>query len=130
MSASDLTVSAGRAGASFPLMARIVGVNGNNLTQAVTLSVAYRIFTKDRSTPEVTGTLTVSAVIFDTLQTDDWDTNKDSSGYNFRWDVPGSLVPVENKDYFALLTFTGTEAAGSHVCHLLHKRHTRSWTED
>lgn len=118
------TTSDGFAGASFPLMARIAFANGNNITQATTQSIAYEVRPIDNSEAAVQSTLTVANVVYDTLQTTGWDTDKDSTGYNFRWNVPGSLVPKPGKKYLILITFTATSGAGSHVAVLAHIRNT------
>ena len=127
--APDSTVSVGRPGASFPLMARIVGVDGVALSQSVVESIAYRVWTSDGSEAVQTGTLTKTDVIYNTLQTDDWDVLKDASGYNFRWNVPGTLFRHESRQYRIRVAILGTSAAGSHTVFLLHRRQTLSWNE-
>ncbi len=68
------------------LMARVVGQSAANITQASLTSIACKIFDLDGATPTTavdTSTLTVSSVVYDTLQTDArWTT--DTTGYNFR----------------------------------------------
>ena len=80
------------------LMARITGNDATNIQQADVTTIAYTVssLATDADTGVVTGTetatgtLTVSSVVFDTLQTDArW--TLDSTGYNFRWDVPASI---------------------------------------
>jgi len=68
---------------SFSVMGRVV-VAGTLWTQASVSGITYKVF--NASNAEVSsGTLTVSSVVFDTLQTDGrWDI--DSVGYNFRHD--------------------------------------------
>ena len=102
--AAQTFVSTGWAGDGFPILARITGTDGDPLQQADLTSITYRIRPRDRSEADRTGTLTISAVIFDTLQTGDWDTGKDASGYNFRWDTNGTLFPLP-KDYEVFVYF-------------------------
>lgn len=105
-------------------MARIAFANGNNIAQVTTQSIAYEIRPIDNSEAAVRSTLTVANVVYDTLQTTGWDTDKDATGYNFRWNVPGTLVPKPGRQYLILITITATSAAGSHVAVLAHIRRT------
>lgn len=81
------------------LMARIFNHAGTLVTQASVSAIAYKVF--DLSAPATataTGTLTVSSVIFDTLQAGViW--TSDSVGYNFRWATPASLFPTGGRTY-------------------------------
>ncbi len=81
------------AGQGLWLMARVEGIDGSLVTQG---SVAAADFTvTDQTTGEATVTadaLVVSAIVFDTLQTDDrW--KQDEVGYNVRFWLPGSSIP-------------------------------------
>jgi hypothetical protein len=76
---------------SATLLARVVGAAGAVVTRADIASIKYSIYLLDDDDPDsqtaVTGhvavSLSVSAVIFDTLQTDAlW--TKDAVGYNFK----------------------------------------------
>lgn len=93
---------------SVSLMRCITGPNGVNITQASISSITYKVFDlDDTSEPTATGSLTVSSVVFDTLQTDArW--TKDSIGYNFRWDTPAALLEDGNKVYRFEIKFTTT----------------------
>lgn len=74
------------------LMARVVGNDAANVTQASLSAITqYAYDTTNAPTTDVgVGTLTIANVIFDTLQTDDrW--TVDSTGYNFRHDVPATV---------------------------------------
>lgn len=76
------------------LMARVVNASGQYLNQASVSSIEYSIYELTTNDPSglsvVTGhdavSLTVSDVVFDSLQTDDtW--TVDSDGYNFRHEI-------------------------------------------
>jgi hypothetical protein len=73
------------------LMNRITDDSGTDLEQADVSSIAYTVYdAADLSSSTASGSLTVSTVIYDTLQTDSaWDT--DSTGYNFGWSAPSSI---------------------------------------
>jgi hypothetical protein len=80
------------------------------ITQALTSSITYSVFdAPTSSTASATGTLTVSSVIFDTLQTGTaFTTYADSTGYNFRTTMAKSLFP-DPKSYRCefVVTLTG-----------------------
>jgi len=97
-------------------MARILGNDGDAIVQADISAIVYSVYNKaDLTTATTTGTLTVSDVIFDTLQTDSrW--GKDSTGYNFAWNVPASIFALGNVTYRIEVKLT--PAAGE-VMHLV-----------
>lgn len=87
------------------LMDRVQGNGGTNITQAAVSSIAYtvtRYGSLDDAIDCVDGTavvtstaLTVSAVVFDTLQTAaPWDSAADSTGYNFRYNSVATDRPA------------------------------------
>jgi hypothetical protein len=100
------------------LMKRAVGADGSPITQATISTVVYSIYLLDDQDPDsrtaVTGhvavSLTVSDVIFDTLQDDDlWD--KDDTGYNFRHTPDltlGNIFAVAGRLYLIEYTLTPT----------------------
>lgn len=90
------------------LMRCITGPDGANITQSSISSITYKVFDlDDTSEPTTTGSLTVSTVVFNTLQIDArW--AKDATGYNFRWDVPASVLEDGNKVYRFEIKFTPT----------------------
>jgi len=96
-------------------MARITGTDAANIQQADVSSIAYSVYDlDDETTATVTGTLTVSSVVYDTLQTDArWDT--DTTGYNFRWDVPASVFADGDKIYRIEIAFTPASGEVYHV---------------
>ena len=96
------------------LMARVVDQNGSNVTQSDITSVHMSVYETPANT-EVSSnnnTLTVSNVVFNTLQNPTiWTT--DTTGYNFRYDVPAVELPDGDKTYrfeFRFLPSTGAEA--------------------
>lgn len=98
------------------LMARIVGVNSTNITQAELSSVSYSVYdTASPSTGLVVGSvLTTSAVVFDTLQTPAaW--NTDVTGYNFRYDVASTELPAGSKKYRIEFKFTPASGQPFHT---------------
>jgi hypothetical protein len=98
---------------SFSLMGRYTN-DGTNIVQADISSIAYKLFDKAAPTVLITSdTLTVSTVVFDTLQTDSrWDV--DTIGYNFRWDVPSTLLTAGGTNYRVELKFTATSGGIFH----------------
>ena len=71
---------------TFAVMLRLQ-VDGVNATQSVLSSITWKAWDeRDTATAHASGTLTVSSVVFDTLQTDGrW--SADATGYNFRHDI-------------------------------------------
>ena len=71
------------------LLARIVNASGSYITQASLTAIKYMVRDIDGESSGTLTTLTVSAVVFDTLQTGGaWDA--DSVGYNFATTIPAS----------------------------------------
>ena len=83
---------------TFALMARFE-VDGANAVQADCSSIQIKAWdTNDFDTTVLDEALTVSNVVFDTLQTDGrW--SEDSTGYNFRYDVADSIVVTPGRTY-------------------------------
>jgi hypothetical protein len=92
--------------ADLVIMARIRGADAVNIVQATISSISLKVF--DLSDGEQVGStaaLTVSSVVFDTLQTDArW--TRDGTGYNFRTTVGGAYFPVGDRDYRVEVVFT------------------------
>lgn len=93
------------------VMARVIGNAGTAITQASLTSIHYSLFDTNGATPEtavVAGTsLTVSDVVFDTLQTDArW--TQDATGYNFRHTIAASVLAAPAHLYRAEYKFTPT----------------------
>ena len=99
----------------FSLMARIQGTDAEDIQQADISSIAYSVYDlSSTGSPTTTGSLTVSNVVFDTLQTDSrW--NTDTTGYNFRWDVPASIPADGAKNYQIEIAFTPTSGEVYHA---------------
>ena len=95
---------------TFSIMAR-VHANGSNLLQADVSSITYSIFYTDSTVAHTTSTaLTVSSVIYDTLQTDSrW--TVDGTGYNFRHDVAASVLTDPTRVYQFEYLFTLADAS-------------------
>lgn len=119
---AEIITSSGPAGVAFTTLARVVGNAAAAITQASLSSISYKIFNESSDTPDTaveTGTLTVSSVVFDTLQTDArW--TKDTTGYNFRNVVAGTNITGDGRRYLVEYLFTPTSGAAFVVQH----RHT------
>jgi len=90
---------------TFSILMR-VHANGLNLQQADLSAIAYKIFYSDSETPHTDETaLTVSAVIYDTLQRDGrW--SEDNSGYNMKHDVAHTVLTDPTRKYKFEYKFT------------------------
>lgn len=98
MSVSIITGVAYEDGA-VALMARIQSIaSGANMTQASVTGITWKVFDLFDNAQIATGTLTVSSVIFDTLQTPSiW--TVDTTGYNFRVDPANTTHPNGGTTY-------------------------------
>lgn len=92
------------------LMDRVQNITGANITQAVITSISRQVFeygSQEEAESNTEGTevgtaasLTVSDVVFDTLQTTaPWDSTVDATGYNFKDVVPAAKFPTGRKWY-------------------------------
>ena len=83
---------------AFVLLAR-VEIDGANATQSTVSAITWKAFdVTDPDTVYDSGTLTVSSVVFDTLQTDGrW--SEDWTGYNFRHEVAATVFATPDKRY-------------------------------
>ena len=99
------------------LMARVVGAGSTAIAQAEFTSITYCVY--DTAAPSTAiisaGTsVTISDVVFDTLQTDGrW--TRDATGYNFRYDVGSSELPDGNKTYRVEVKFTPSSGSPFHI---------------
>ena len=84
------------------LAARVTNLAGVNITQASLAAINYLVKDTTTGTTIANGTLSIGAVVFDTLQTDSfWTTHQDgdSTGYNFRYDSPKTWYPTGGRSY-------------------------------
>jgi len=94
-------------GSSTQIQARIVGLNGVNIQQGDIDSITWHSWYAKQPTVQVgTGSLVITTVIYDTLQS--WE--EDSIGANFLWTTPSSLFSVSQVTFVAvtLLMLDGT----------------------
>lgn len=95
---------------SVVLMARVYNTAGDLIQQSGLSSIAYEVW--NMHTPPVpvstaSGTLTISSVVYNTLQTDaEW--TKDSTGFNFRGTIPASCFTTPDRTYRIEIEFTPT----------------------
>ena len=89
-------------------MARVVGIDADEITQADVSSITLKVFDEDAADPDAavsTASLTVSAVVFNTLQTDArWQV--DTTGYNFRYTIPAAALATGDHTYTVEFVFT------------------------
>ena len=79
-------------------MARIQGDDAVNITQSDVTSITLKTFLNYGTTATTTTSLTVSTSVFNALQTDArW--TKDSTGYNFRFQIPSSVFVAGDSTY-------------------------------
>ncbi len=83
---------------AFVLLSRFE-IDGANATQADVSSITWSAFdVTDQDTVHASGTLSVSSVVFDTLQTDGrW--TEDSTGYNFLHELPATTFTTSGNRY-------------------------------
>jgi len=96
---------------SLYVMSRVKKESGSVIQVADVASIAYRVIDADTASAEAsTGSLTPSAVIYDTLQTSTldsrWPTNAPSAGYNFGGSIPGSVFANASTRYFVRVNAT------------------------
>jgi len=86
-------------GATF--LARIVGADGADITQASITSGSYKVYDLDSSTSTTavaTGSITVNTNVYNELQTDDrW--TEDSTGYNFAHTIAATVFTTGDHRY-------------------------------
>ena len=91
-------------------MARIQGGDASNITQATTSAITVAVFKNANTAATYTASLTVADVVFDALQTDSrWD--YDSTGYNFRTELPALVFDTGDATYTVEYKFTPTSGS-------------------
>lgn len=82
-------------GAAF--MARVVGNTAANMTQASITGATVKVY-DSAGTSQLSDSMTISSVVFDTLQTDArW--TVDSTGYNFLYAIADTVFTTGNESY-------------------------------
>jgi hypothetical protein len=93
------------------LLARIRSIDGTYLQQSTLTSIVLTVYDSDDLTTVVyTVTLTVSSVVYNTLQAYDgilW--TIDHTGYNFKYRVAGASAFPGVQDYVVVIMFTLTD---------------------
>jgi hypothetical protein len=110
-------------------LSRVTNVSGSAITQATVSTISRKVFniTPGYATPDTalsTSSLTVSSVVFDTLQTDArW--TKDDTGYNFR-DSPAYTIFTTAGLYRVEYLFTPSSGDPFFVVFELHAQAVRT----
>lgn len=97
------------------LMARVTGNSAANITQASLSAINLYVYRKPALTTDLASgaALTISSVVFDTLQTDSrW--TEDSTGYNFRYDL-ATTYTASPGNYRVEIKFTPSSGAAFFV---------------
>lgn len=83
---------------SSTFMCRMLASDGSAAQQADVTSIAYSVYDRTGGAVVISGTLTVSSVVFDTLQTGaPW--TLDSTGYNFKATLAATAYPTGGRLY-------------------------------
>ena len=100
--------------AGWTAIARVQNPSGNNITQATitTVELVVTMAYEDGTTATTLAqnTLTKTAVVFDTLQTGDARWTKDTTGFNFLYEVPATAFPKPGR---ATIEFKFTPTSGA-----------------
>jgi hypothetical protein len=93
-----------------PVMVRalVVDINGDRINQSGLSSVSVKVFNARTSVETYSATLTISSVVFNSLQTNDDAWTQDDAGYNFKHAIPGSAFPDGSAEYRVEYKFTPT----------------------
>jgi hypothetical protein len=86
-------------------LARILGLDGAYIQQSDISSISYTVYDLDNSSAVVvSGTFTVAATIYNTLQTGQiW--TEDEMGYNFKATLPATCFPEGGRRYRVVFSF-------------------------
>ena len=96
------------AGSGATVAGLVQGQAGTAITQASLTSIAYVVYRRDNASVETltgSGSLTISAVVFDTAQTTDPRYTL-SGGYNFLAVIPASCFATKHRGHEIRVTFT------------------------
>ena len=93
------------------IMARIYGNAGTAITQASLSAIVCKVYDLTDNTLIATRTLTISAVVFDSLQTSDPRWTQDTTGYNFLDAAPATCFPSGGRTYRLEYVFTPASGA-------------------
>ena len=96
-------------GTSLTLLGRLLGHDGAAMAKADVTSIGWAIYDVNDSASAViadTPAIVVDDVMYDALQTADARWTVDSTGFNFAWPAPATIVPDGGKTYHVQLTVT------------------------
>lgn len=95
---------------SATFMCRMLASDGSAAQQADVSSIAYSVYDRTGGSVVTSGTLTVSSVVFDTLQTGaPW--TYDSTGYNFKTTLATTAFPTGGRLYRVEFKWTFSDSA-------------------
>lgn len=120
-----ISQSEGLSGQGFALMALVKNpFTSVALLQANVSTATYEIWKRRNPSSRISGSLTVSAVIYDTLQTDSgWDADNYPTGFNFKWNISGLYLPDDDETYRVKVKLL----VSSEPVFILHDHRTRAW---
>ena len=123
---SNIPVDSPFPATSFVIYSRLIGLDGNPLTQATTSTITYVIHVATSASSSFTGTLTVASVIFDSLQTsgDDARWGGGDDGFNFRWSIAASLAPTAGVTFRYRVKITATDGS---IFYVVRDRKAKDW---
>lgn len=100
----------------FFILGRVLGDDAEPIVQADISTIELTVTDLLDDSVVTSGSLTVSDVVFDTLQTDArW--TADETGYNFRYNAPASAVPNGGRRYRFEFKFTPNSGEVFHISH-------------
>lgn len=99
-------------------VSRMQAADGDPAVQADVSSISYAVYDRKLGTEVISGTLTVSSVVYDTLQTGSiW--TRDDVGYNFKYALPTTAFPTGGRSYRVEFKWTfadGTVGIDAYDC--------------
>ena len=95
-------------GSASALLARMVNLDGDYLTQSSVASIAFTVYDLGAAGAQSSaGTFVVASTVFNSLQTGlEW--TRDDTGYNFRGPMEASHFPTGGRQYLVVLGITPT----------------------